>query len=72
MTIPAILALLCCGLAFSAPPRLVDAHVHHNGDPAFLQKLVAKLESADGVAFLRKSLEVALFPELIDVRTHLG
>src|SRR5207237_631619 len=25
-----------------------------------------------GVAFLRKSLEVALFPELIDVRTHLG
>jgi tryptophan 2,3-dioxygenase len=26
----------------------------------------------DGVAFLRKSLEVALFPELIDVRTHLG
>jgi tryptophan 2,3-dioxygenase len=26
----------------------------------------------DGVAFLRKSLEVTLFPELIDVRTHLG
>ena len=26
----------------------------------------------DGVAFLRKSLEIALFPELIDVRTHLG
>jgi tryptophan 2,3-dioxygenase len=26
----------------------------------------------DGVAFLRKSLEVSLFPELIDVRTHLG
>jgi tryptophan 2,3-dioxygenase len=25
-----------------------------------------------GVAFLRQSLEVALFPELIDVRTHLG
>ena len=26
----------------------------------------------DGVAFLRKSLDVALFPELIDVRTRLG
>jgi len=26
----------------------------------------------DGVAFLRKSLEVVLFPDLIDVRTHLG
>ena len=25
-----------------------------------------------GVAFLRKALEVALFPELIDVRTHIG
>jgi predicted TIM-barrel fold metal-dependent hydrolase len=30
----------------------VDAHVHHNGDPAFLQKLVAKLDAADGIAFL--------------------
>jgi len=30
----------------------VDAHVHHNGDPAFLQKMVAKLDAADGVAFL--------------------
>jgi tryptophan 2,3-dioxygenase len=27
---------------------------------------------SDGVAFLRKTLEVALFPELIDVRTHLA
>ncbi|HJW12669.1 MAG TPA: tryptophan 2,3-dioxygenase [Albitalea sp.] len=27
---------------------------------------------SDGVAFLRKSLDVALFPELIDVRTQLG
>jgi tryptophan 2,3-dioxygenase len=25
-----------------------------------------------GVAFLRKSLETSLFPELIDVRTHIG
>ena len=35
-----------------APARLVDAHVHHNGDPAFLQKLVSKLETLDGLAFL--------------------
>ncbi len=27
---------------------------------------------SDGVTFLRKTLEVALFPELIDVRTRLG
>lgn len=35
-----------------APPRLVDAHVHHNGDPAFLQKLLDRLAPADGVALL--------------------
>jgi uncharacterized protein len=33
-------------------PRLVDAHVHYNGDPAFLEKLIAKLDAVDGVAFL--------------------
>jgi predicted TIM-barrel fold metal-dependent hydrolase len=52
MKILPILSILCGGLAFSAPPRLVDVHVHHNGDPSFLQKLVAKLDVADGVACL--------------------
>jgi predicted TIM-barrel fold metal-dependent hydrolase len=33
-------------------PKLVDAHVHHNGDRGFLEKLVARLEQLDGVAFL--------------------
>src|SRR2546422_7532187 len=47
-----LLSVLCCGLAMAAQPRLVDAHVHHNGDPSFLQKLVARLEAVDGVAFL--------------------
>ncbi len=36
----------------SAPPNLIDAHVHHNGDPAFLEKLVAKLDGVEGMAFL--------------------
>jgi hypothetical protein len=31
---------------------LVDAHVHYNGDPAFLEKLAAKLDAADGIAFI--------------------
>jgi uncharacterized protein len=35
-----------------SPPRLVDAHVHYNGDPAFLEKLVAKLDAVDGIAFI--------------------
>lgn len=39
-------------LGQAAPPRIIDAHVHHNGDPAFLEKLVKKLESVDGLALL--------------------
>src|SRR5262245_21457104 len=47
-----LLPLLWSGLTAFAQPKLVDAHVHHNGDPAFLQKLLVKLEAADGMAFL--------------------
>jgi predicted TIM-barrel fold metal-dependent hydrolase len=39
-------------LGQSAPPRIIDCHVHHNGDPGFLQKLLARLDSANGMAFL--------------------
>src|ERR1041385_1366408 len=38
--------------AQNGPPRLVDCHVHYNGDRAFLEKLVARLEKAGGLAFL--------------------
>lgn len=38
--------------AQGAEPRLIDAHVHYNGDPAFLDKLVAKLDAVEGLAFL--------------------
>lgn len=33
-------------------PKVIDAHVHHNGDPAFLRKLVARLDAVDGMAFV--------------------
>lgn len=33
-------------------PKIIDGHVHFNGDPVFLDKLYAKLESVDGMAFL--------------------
>jgi len=36
----------------STPPKIIDAHLHHNGDPAFLEKLVAKLDSVDGLALV--------------------
>jgi len=39
-------------LAQPAAPRLVDAHLHHNGDPEFLKKLVTKLGPVDGLALL--------------------
>jgi hypothetical protein len=47
-----LLASLGTLAAQTAPPRLIDVHVHHNGDPAFLEKLVAKLDSVDGLALL--------------------
>ncbi len=35
-----------------AQPKLIDAHLHYNGDPAFLKALLAKLDQVDGLAFL--------------------
>ena len=34
------------------PPKLIDCHVHHNGRPDFLNKLVEKLDSLQGIAML--------------------
>lgn len=33
-------------------PRLIDCHHHYNGDPTYVEKVVAKLESVDGMALL--------------------
>jgi predicted TIM-barrel fold metal-dependent hydrolase len=46
------LSLLFAAALAAQTPKLVDAHVHHNGEAAFLEKLVARLEKLDGVAFL--------------------
>lgn len=51
MTALILLVLSAAVQAQTAPP-LVDAHVHHNGDPAFLEKLVQKLEPFNGTAFV--------------------
>ncbi len=39
-------------LAQAHQPKVVDIHMHNDGDPAFLEKLAAKLDSVDGVACL--------------------
>ena len=48
------LALLLAGIATltAQQPKLIDAHVHHNGDPAFLTQFLKKLESVNGQALL--------------------
>ncbi|MFL6350363.1 MAG: amidohydrolase family protein [Bryobacteraceae bacterium] len=33
-------------------PKLIDCHLHHNGSTQFLEKLVTKLESVQGMAML--------------------
>ena len=53
--IPGLFPLLLLAGALSAQgpaPRLIDAHVHHNGDPAFLKQMAARLEKRQGVGFL--------------------
>lgn len=52
-----ILLIVLTGAPFPAaaqtrPPSIIDCHVHYNGDPAFLQKLLDKLDSVNGMAFL--------------------
>jgi len=47
------LALACASAsAQTVAPKLIDCHVHYNGDPEFIHKLLAKLDSVDGLAFL--------------------
>ena len=49
-----IVFFLASGVAWAQAPRpkIIDAHHHHNGDPAYLKKLAAKLDSVDGMALL--------------------
>jgi len=47
--------LLLCGVlvqAQSEPPKLIDCHVHHNGQKVFLDQLTAKMQDVDGMALL--------------------
>jgi len=50
--ITAVALIAAVNAAEPRRPKLIDAHVHHNGDPAFLAKFHAKLEAVDGQALL--------------------
>ena len=54
LTFVTLLCLFICGplLAQSVQPKIIDGHLHYNGDPAFLQKVLEKMEAVDGMAFL--------------------
>jgi predicted TIM-barrel fold metal-dependent hydrolase len=41
----------CLG-ALDHAPKVIDAHFHYNGEPGLLEKLEARLEQVDGMAFL--------------------
>jgi hypothetical protein len=65
----ALLLTVLCTSAFaqSGPPRIIDCHIHYNGDPEFLHKLISKLASVDGLAFLLVSpAELATAKPVID------
>lgn len=48
-----LLLVSWCALVCAQPaPKLIDAHLHYNGDPAFLKRLLARLDEVDGLAFL--------------------
>ena len=44
----------CSSMLFAQAgrPKIIDAHIHHNGDPAFLEKLVGRLDAVEGLALL--------------------
>jgi hypothetical protein len=51
----AILFLLSApfaAFAQSSQPKLIDVHEHFNGEPGFLDQLLAKLNAADGIGIL--------------------
>jgi uncharacterized protein len=47
-----LLSVSLAALAQPHPPKLIDVHVHYNGEPGFLDKLLVKLNALDGLAVL--------------------
>jgi uncharacterized protein len=43
---------LSLGFSQTAPPKLIDCHVHHDGAQDFLEKLVTKMEALQGMSLL--------------------
>ncbi|MGA8535115.1 MAG: amidohydrolase family protein, partial [Candidatus Tumulicola sp.] len=47
-----LLSISLTALAQKRAPKLIDVHVHYDGEPGFLEKLLDKLNGNDGLVFL--------------------
>ncbi|HZC44336.1 MAG TPA: amidohydrolase family protein, partial [Acidobacteriaceae bacterium] len=47
-----LLSVSLSALAQSHSPKIIDVHVHYNGEPRVLEELLKKLNAVDGLAFL--------------------
>src|ERR1700727_1727695 len=47
-----LISISFSALAQSHSPKLIDVHVHYNGELGVLEKLLDKLNANDGLAFL--------------------
>jgi hypothetical protein len=47
-----LLSASVAGLAQAVQPKLIDVHEHFNGEPGVLDRLLAKLNAADGIGIL--------------------
>jgi hypothetical protein len=45
-------SVVISALAQAGTPRLIDVHMHYNGEPGVLEKLLVKLNAVDGMAIL--------------------
>src|SRR5260370_27654822 len=52
ITVSVLLLASLSALAQSPSPRLIDVHVHYNGEPDILEKLLIRLDAEDGLAIL--------------------
>jgi hypothetical protein len=51
-TVLIVLSASVAGLAQAVQPKLIDVHEHFNGEPGVLDRLLAKLNAADGIGIL--------------------
>ena len=52
LVVLALVSVSLSALAQSHPPKLIDVHEHFNGEPGVLERLLGKLDAADGLGFL--------------------